>query len=208
MALLEEFDIKGRERFTADPKKVPAARGETLKLNLKKYSCKPHVAGSRSFTPEETEAIQLEVMKLYERGIIEPSTSLWAAVCVTVRKKEGTLRLCQDYRRLNYLRELDSGGLGDMQRIFGGLKGIKYFTSINLASGFFHLSIQEGDRHLTAFCDARGHIWQYKRCRFGFKVLPAKLRRLSCPTQSYYIRTGGRGLPFRPTLVSWLEEPR
>ena len=66
-----------------------------------------------------------------------------------------------------------SGGYGD----HSGLAGSKYFTSVDLASGFFQLEVAKSDRHLTAFRDARGHVWQYQRCGFGLKVLPATFHR-------------------------------
>lgn len=63
------------------------------------------VAGTRKYYPEQKEAIEADVAKLLERGIIRPSSSPWAAACVTVRKKDGTLRLCQDYRLFNQALE-------------------------------------------------------------------------------------------------------
>ena len=66
----------------------------------------------------------------------------------------------------------DSGGLGDIQGIFQRLAGSGWFTSIDLASGFFQLLIAEPDRHETAFRDAFGQLREYKRCGFGLKILP------------------------------------
>ncbi|CAM9901154.1 unnamed protein product, partial [Sphacelaria rigidula] len=129
------------------------------------------------YSPEQGTAIQDEVQKLAERGTIEPSRSAWAAACVTVRKKDGSLRLCQDFRGLNELLESYSGGLGDMQTTYSGLTGSKYFTSVDSASGFFQLEVAEEDRPFTAFRDARGHVWQYQRCRFGLTVRPATFHR-------------------------------
>ncbi|CAM9317514.1 unnamed protein product, partial [Sphacelaria rigidula] len=139
--------------------------------------CRPFAAGTRRYSPEQEIAIQDKVQKLGERGIIEQSTSAWAAACVTMRKKNGSLRLCQEYRGLNELLESYSGGLGGMQTMCSGLAGSKYFTSVDLASGVFQLEVAKEDRHLTAFRDARGHLWQYQRCGFGLKVLPATLHR-------------------------------
>ena len=57
------------------------------------------------------------------------------------------MRLCVDWRRLNSLLVVDSGGLGDMQNMFSNLKGKPYFTQIDLASGFHQLPIAEKDKH-------------------------------------------------------------
>ncbi|CAM9923448.1 unnamed protein product [Sphacelaria rigidula] len=64
-----------------------------------------------------------------------------------------------------------------MQTIYSGLAGTKCFTSVDLASGFSQLEVAKEDRHLTTFCDARGHLWQYQRCRFELKVSPARFHR-------------------------------
>ena len=81
--------------------------------------------------------------------------------------------MCQDYRALNMLLKSDSGGLGDIQSIFDGMKGAGCFTSIDLASGFTQLEIAEEDKHKTAFRDAHGTLWELNRCGFGLKTLPA-----------------------------------
>lgn len=70
--------------------------------------------------------IQAEIKKLLDRGI---SMSPRAAQCLCVRKKDGTLRLCIDWRVLNKQLVSDGGGSGDMQTIFDGLKGKCYFHS-------------------------------------------------------------------------------
>ena len=67
----------------------------------------------------------------------------------------------------------DSGGLGDIEGIFDRLHGAKYFTAVDLASGFFQIEIAEEDKHKTAFRDADGKLWEYNRCGFGLKILPA-----------------------------------
>ena len=66
--------------------------------------------------------------------------------------------LCVDWRRLKSLLVIDSGSLGDMQGMFSKLKGKRYFTQIDLASGFHQLPIAEKDKHKTAFRDADGQL--------------------------------------------------
>ena len=97
---------------------------------------------------------------------------------MTVPKKDGTLRLCQDYRAPNNRIKTDSGGLDDMQGIFQRCQCCSWFTSINLASGFLQLPIVEEDRHKTAFLDAFGQLWKYMWCGFGLKILPPAVARV------------------------------
>ena len=103
--------------------------------------------------------------------------SPWAAQGLCVKKKDGTVRLCIDWRELNKHLVSDSGGLGDMQSIFDGLKGKRYFTQLDLASGFHQIEIAERDRFKTAFRDADGMLWEFTRAGFGLTVLPATFSR-------------------------------
>lgn len=139
--------------------------------------CTPFAAKQRRFSPEERRMIRAEIMQLVDLGILQQSMSPWAAQCLCIRKKDGTLRLCIDWRELNKHLVNDSGGLGDMQSIFDGLKGKKYFTQLDLASGFYQMSIAEQDRFKTAFRDADGLLWEFTRAGFGLTVLPAAFTR-------------------------------
>ena len=87
--------------FPEDTKRVRACTVRVLRIPLIDEDCAPIAAKQQRFSPEQADAIQREVKKLAEAGIIRKSTSAWAARCVTVRKKDDTLRLCQDYRSLN-----------------------------------------------------------------------------------------------------------
>ena len=75
------------------------------------------------------------------------------------------MRLCVDWRRLNSLLVIDIGGLGDMQSMLSNLKGKRYFTQSDLASGFHQLPIAEKGKHKTAFRDADGQLWEFRGIR-------------------------------------------
>ena len=106
------------------------------------------------------------------------------------------MRLYVDWRRLNSLLVIDSGGLGDIQRMFFNLKGKRYFAQIDLASGFHQLPIAEKDKHKSAFRDADGQLREFNRAGFDLTVLPAAFTRivktaLASPEES---------------VVSWLDD--
>ena len=111
--------------------------------------------------------IQAEIEKLHKAGAIVPSTSQYASCCYTVRKKDGTVRVVQDFRGLNALLKAQSGGLGDLRTIYNEMDQSAYFSCLDLASGFLQLTIHEADRHLTAFRDAKGKLWEYVRRGFS-----------------------------------------
>ena len=169
MGILNEYiDV-----LAVNPKSVPACKGVPMRLELKDPNVKPYVAPIRHCSPEQREMIQTEVVKLLKNGSIRESTSEWAANCSTVRKEDETVRVVQDFRGINALLKSQSGGLGDLQHIMDEMEGSKYFSNIDLVSGFLQLEIHEDDRHLTAFRDADGKLYEHVRCGFGLKTVPS-----------------------------------
>ena len=183
MGILNEYiDV-----FAVNLKSVPARKRVPMRLELKDPNVKPYFAPIRHYSPEQGEMIQTEVAKLLKNGCIRESTSEWAVNCPTFREKDGTVRVVHDFRGINALLESQSGGLGDMQHIMDEMSGSKYFFSIDLASGFLQLHTHEDDRHLTAFRDADGKLYEYVRCGLGLKTAPSAF--------ANYV--GGRLLPVK-----------
>ena len=163
--------------FPIDPKRVPACIDGELELPLINEHCTPFASKQRRFSEAERKMIRAEIQKLLDRGIIMRFMSPWAAQCLCVKKKDGTVRLCIDWRELNKRLVKDSGGLGNMQDVFDGLKGKKYYTQLDLASGFHQLPISPKDREKTAFRDCDGNLFMFLRAGFGLTVLPAAFSR-------------------------------
>ncbi|CAN0328520.1 unnamed protein product, partial [Ascophyllum nodosum] len=99
MEVLKEY----ADVFAANPKAVAACRGPSMRLELKNLNSAPYVSPMRHYTPEQRKVIQAEIEKLHKAGVIVPSTSQYASCCHTVRKKDGTVRVVQDFRGLNAL---------------------------------------------------------------------------------------------------------
>ena len=159
--------------FAINPKSVPACKGVPMRLELKGPDVNPYVAPIRHYSPEQREMIQTDVVKLLKNRSIRQSTSEWATNCLTFRKKDGTVQVVQDFRGINALLKSQSGGLGDMQHIMDEMKRSKYISSIDLTSRFLQLEIHEDDRHLTAFRDADGKLYECVCCGFGLKTVPS-----------------------------------
>ena len=154
MAVLKEY----ADVFAVNPKAVAVCRGPPMSLELKDRNSAPYVAPMRHYTPEQRKMIQAEIERLHKAGAIVPSTSQYALCCHTVRKKDGTIRVVQDFRGLNSLLKAQSGGLGDLLTIYDEMDQSAYFSRLHLASGVPQLTIHEADMHLTAFRDAEGKL--------------------------------------------------
>ena len=152
-----------------------------MKLELKSPNSAPDVAHVRHYTPEQRKILQIEIEKLHKAGGIVRSTSQYASCCRTVRKNNGTVRVEQDFRGLNALLKTQSGGLGGLLTTYDERDQSAYFSCLDFASGVLQLTTLEAYRHLTAFRDAKGKLWEYVRCGFGLKTVPSTFdKKVSC----------------------------
>ena len=94
-----------------------------------------------------------------------------------VRKKNGSLRLCLDYRKLNAKTIRDSLSLPRIDDSLDALNGTRLFTTLDLASGFNQVAVNEEDKVKTAFITPFG-LFEYNRMTFGLKIAPASFSRL------------------------------
>lgn len=119
-----------------------------------------------------------EIAAMAKRDIIEPSTSPWSSPAIIVPKKNGGIRFCIDYRRLNKVTVPDSMPLPRCDDSLDALGGSKWFTTLDLRSGFFQVGLDKESRPLTAFCIPGSGLWQFKVVPFGSMTSPAVFERL------------------------------
>ncbi len=105
----------------------------------------------RMIPPNLMSEVREHINKMLRQNIIQPSVSLYAAPVVLVRKKDKSLRLCVDYRLLNAKTVKGAYLLPRIDEAPDALHGSRYFSSIDLAQGFYQVGISEKDRHKTAF---------------------------------------------------------
>ena len=107
--------------------------------------------------PSELKELKTQLQELVDRGFIRPSTSPWRAPVLFVKKKDGTWRLCIDYRQLNKVTTRNKYHLPRIDDLFDQLQGAKVFSKIDLRSGYYQLRIRESDIPKTAFRTRYGH---------------------------------------------------
>ena len=135
-------------------------------------------------TPAELKELKAQLQELVDGGFIWLSISPWGAPVLFVKKKDGTWRLCIDYRQLNKVTIRNKYPLPRIDDLFDQLQGAKVFSKIDLRSGYHQLRIKEPDIPKTAFRTRYGH-YEFLVMSFGLTNAPVVfmdlMNRVFCP---------------------------
>ncbi|UYV76724.1 K02A2.6-like, partial [Cordylochernes scorpioides] len=118
-----------------------------------------------------------KVDKMLKQGIIEPTDSPWSSPVVLVEKKDGTWRLCVDYRRLNKITRKDVYPLPRIDDTLDSLRGASIFSTMDLKSGYWQIEVDEADREKTAFVTP-DRLFEFRVMPFGLCNAPATFERI------------------------------
>ncbi|XP_072064475.1 uncharacterized protein [Arachis hypogaea] len=127
--------------------------------------------------PTELRELKVQLKDMLKKGFIRPSTSPWGAPVLFVNKKDGTMRLCVDYRQLNKITVRNKYSLPRIDDLFDQLQGATCFSKIDLRSGYHQLKVKEEDIPKTAFCTRYGH-YEFLVMSFGLTNAPAAFMNL------------------------------
>jgi hypothetical protein len=136
---------------------LPPDREVEFSIDLVSGTQPIHKAPYR-MAPIELRELKEQLQELLDRGFIRPSVSLWGALVLFVKKKDGSLQMCIDYRELNRVSIKNKYPLPRIDDLFDQLKGASIFSKIDLLSGYHQLKVREEDIPKTAIRTRYGHF--------------------------------------------------
>ncbi|KAL5565524.1 hypothetical protein UlMin_027032 [Ulmus minor] len=157
--------------FPEDLPGIPPDREIEFKIDLLPGTAPISKAPYR-MAPAELRELQMQLQDLIKKQFIRPSYSPWGAPVLFVKKKDGTMRMCIDYRELNKVTIKNKYPLPRIDDLFDQLRGATTFSKIDLRSGYHQLKVRESDVPKTAFRSRYGH-YEFLVMSFGLTNAPA-----------------------------------
>ncbi|GJR93711.1 putative reverse transcriptase domain-containing protein [Tanacetum coccineum] len=157
--------------FPEDLPGIPPVRQVEFQIDLIPGAA-PIARTPYRLAPSEMQELSNQLQELTDRGFIRPSTSPWGAPVLFVKKKDGSFRMCIDYRELNKLTIKNRYPLPRIDDLFDQLQGSSVYSKIDLRSGYHQLRVREEDIPKTAFRTRYGH-YEFQVMPFGLTNAPA-----------------------------------
>ncbi|GJR00825.1 putative reverse transcriptase domain-containing protein [Tanacetum coccineum] len=144
------------EVFPEDLPGLPPTRQVEFQIDLVPGAA-PVARAPYRLAPAEMQELSTQLQELSDKGFIRPSSSPWGAPVLFVKKKDGSFRMCIDYRELNKLTVKNRYPLPRIDDLFDQLQGSRVYSKIDLRSGYHQLRVREEDISKTAFRTRYGH---------------------------------------------------
>ena len=123
------------------------------------------------------EWVKKEIEAMLKDGVVEPSMSDWASPIVLIGKKDGGIRFCVDYRKLNVVTQGDAYPMPRVDELLDQLGNSQYMTTLDLARGYWQVPVKQEDQHKTAFTTPYG-LYHFKVMPFGLCGAPSTFQRM------------------------------
>ena len=172
-ALLKEFS----DVFPSGlPHGLPPSRTIEHRIELE-ADAQPPSRPTFRMSPKELDELKKQLDELLAKGLIQPSKSPYGAPVLFVKKKDGSVRMCVDYRALNKLTIKNKYPLPRIEELLDRLHGAKIFSGLDLVNGYYQVRIAKGDIPKTAFRTRYGH-YEFLVMPFGLTNAPATFMHL------------------------------
>eukprot|EP00731_Ephydatia_muelleri_P006231 Em0003g479a len=168
--LLEYHDI-----FAQGPGDVGCTG--VLKHSINTEGAQPIRQQVRRIPPYRRDEVSGMLSEMLQKGVIKKSASPWASPIVLAQKKDGTTRFCVDYRKVNTVTRRDAYPLPRIDDTLDTLSGSKWFSTLDLISGYWQVQMNPADQEKTAFCTPEG-LFEFTVMPFGLCNAPATFQRL------------------------------
>ncbi|GKC71911.1 putative reverse transcriptase domain-containing protein, partial [Tanacetum coccineum] len=159
------------EVFPEDLPGLPLARPVEFQIDLIPGAA-PVARAPYRLAPSEMKELSKQLQELSDKGFIRPSSSPWGAPVLFVKKKDGSFRMCIDYRELNKLIVKNRYPLPRIDDLFDPLQGSSIYSKIDLRLGYHQLRVREQDIPKTTFQTRYGH-YEFQVMPFGLTNAPA-----------------------------------
>ncbi|GKA60094.1 putative reverse transcriptase domain-containing protein, partial [Tanacetum coccineum] len=156
--------------FPEDLPGLPPTRQVEFQIDLVPGAA-PVARAPYRLAPSELQELSTQLQELSDKGFIRPSSSPWGAPVLFVKKKDGSFRMCIDYRELNKLTVKNRYPLPRIDDLFDQLQGSRVYSKIDLRSGYHQLRVREEDIPKTAFRTRYGH-YEFQVMPFGLTNAP------------------------------------
>lgn len=168
-----------------------------IKMRLVLKDEEPVYQRAHRLSPFEKDEVKSHIRELLQDNIIQPSLSGYASPVVLVKKKDGSTRLCTDYRKINAKIVKDRYPLPLIDDQLDALKGARIFSTLDLKNGFFHVPLEIESRKYTAFITPDGH-YEFLYAPFGLCNSPAVFSR--------YIKAAFRDLIEERVVLVYMDD--
>nr|GFC00177.1 putative reverse transcriptase domain-containing protein [Tanacetum cinerariifolium] len=159
------------EVFPQDLPSIPPTRQVEFQIDLVPGAA-PVARAPYRLAPSEMKELSDQLKELADKGFLRPSSSPWGAPVLFIKKKDGSFRMCIDYRELNKLTVKNRYPLPRIDDLFDQLQGSSVYSKIDLRSGYHQLRVREEEILKTAFMTRYGH-YEIQVMPFGLTNAPA-----------------------------------
>ena len=156
--------------FPKELSSIPSVREVDLSIEIL-LGTTPTSRAPYKMAPTELKELKIQLQELLDKGFIRPSVSPWGAPVLFVKKKDGTLQMCIDYRQINKVAVKNKYLLPRIEDLFDQLKRVVVFSKINLRSGYYQLRVKDVDVSNTTFRTRYDH-YEFLVMPFGLPNAP------------------------------------